>query len=392
MIKALTTDSAKHCPKHVVASGRKFVKSSENAYVEGEKDRIMPAVKAAKPNEIFTREEWTALTRVSRWHGLWLTLHGWLMVALVTGGTALLWQWHWLAGLVVTPLALLLVGGRQLGLSILMHEAAHGLLHPKRKINNFAGQWLTGSATGSDLHSYRAYHLTHHRYTQQSEDPDLGLSAAFPTTPASMRRKIIRDLTGQTFLKQRGNQFAVAWKGLKAMLSGESDAAAPAKRDTSAGTPLNRNGAAGVAAPVVDLDGAKRTTRTAGRFLLIQMAVLLVSLATLGIIPFLIWLVALATTFQLILRIRNIAEHACTTAGGDDPFSHARTTYASWWERASLAPYWVNYHSEHHLFMGVPCYNLAEANRLLIEKGHGPRMTLAKNYGEVMRTVTQPAA
>ncbi|MEH6827879.1 fatty acid desaturase, partial [Parasphingorhabdus sp.] len=256
----------------------------------------MPAVKAAKPNEIFAREEWTALTRVSRWHGLWLTLHGWLMVALVTGGTALLWQWHWLAGLVVTPLALVLVGGRQLGLSILMHEAAHGLLHPKRKINNFAGQWLTGSATGSDLHSYRAYHLTHHRYTQQSEDPDLGLSAAFPTSPASMRRKIIRDLTGQTFLKQRGNQFAVAWKGLKAMLSGESDAAAPAKRDTSAGTPLNRNGAAGVAAPVVDLDGAKRTTRTVGRFLLIQLAVLLGSLATLGIIPFLIWLVALATT------------------------------------------------------------------------------------------------
>lgn len=352
----------------------------------------MPAVKAAKPNEIFTAEEWRALTRVSRWHGLWLTLHGWLMVALVTGGTALLWQWHWLAGLIVTPLALILVGGRQLGLSILMHEAAHGLLHPKRKINNFAGQWLTGSATGSDLHSYRAYHLTHHRFTQQAEDPDLGLSAAFPTNKASMQRKVIRDLTGQTFVKQRSNQFAVAWQGLKAMLTGARVDPGPARRDTSAGTPLNRNGAAGVAAPVIDLDGAKKTTRTVGRFLLIQLIVLLVSLATLGIIPFLIWLVALATSFQLILRIRNIAEHACTTTGGDDPFSHARTTYASWWERATLAPYWVNYHSEHHLFMGVPCYNLAKANALLIAKGYGPRMTLAKNYAEVLRTVTSPVA
>ncbi|WP_254306062.1 hypothetical protein [Sphingopyxis sp. BSNA05] len=63
------------------------------------------------------------------------------------------------------------------------------------------------------------YHLTHHRFTQQSEDPDLGLSAAFPTTPASMKRKVIRDLTGQTFFKQRSNQFVVAWKGLKAMLT-----------------------------------------------------------------------------------------------------------------------------------------------------------------------------
>ena len=350
----------------------------------------MPAVKAAKPNEIFARDEWAALTRVSRWHGLWLALHGWLMVALVTGGTALLWQWHWLAGLVATPVALVLVGGRQLGLSILMHEAAHGLLHPKRKINNFVGQWLTGAATGSDLHSYRAYHLTHHRFTQQSEDPDLGLSAAFPTTPASMKRKVIRDLSGQTFLKQRGNQFAVAWKGLKAMLSGASDAAMPAKRDTSAGTPFNRNGAAGVAAPVTDLEGTKRTTRTVGRFLLVQLIVLLVSLATLGIVPFLVWLAALATTFQLILRIRNIAEHACTTTGGDDPFSHARTTRANMLMRMTLAPYWVNYHSEHHLFMGVPCYNLPRAHDLLIAKGYGPRMTIANSYAEVLRTVTTP--
>ena len=32
-----------------------------------------------------------------------------------------------------------------------MHEAAHGLLHPNRKVNNFLGQWLTGSAAGSLL-------------------------------------------------------------------------------------------------------------------------------------------------------------------------------------------------------------------------------------------------
>ncbi|MEO9600092.1 fatty acid desaturase family protein [Parasphingorhabdus sp.] len=352
----------------------------------------MPTVKAAKPDDIFTREQWAALTHVSRWRGLWLSLHAWLIVALITGGTALLWQWHWLAGLGATPLAIALVGGRQLGLSILMHEGAHGLLHPKRKINNFLGQWITGAATGSDLHSYRAYHLTHHRFTQQPEDPDLGLSEAFPTTRASLRRKIIRDLTGQTFFKQRSNQFAVAWRGLKAILSGAVDATPSAKRDTSAGTPLNRNGAAGVAAPVVDLDGAKTTARTVGRFLLVQLTVLLVSLATLGIIPFLIWLVALATSFQLVLRIRNIAEHACTATGGNDPFSHARTTHANLLMRMALAPYWVNYHSEHHMFMGVPCYNLVTAHDLLIAKGYGARMIISKSYGDVLRTVTRPMA
>ncbi|MEO9634624.1 MAG: fatty acid desaturase family protein [Parasphingorhabdus sp.] len=351
----------------------------------------MPAVKAAKPCDLFANDEWAALTHVSRWRGLWLSLHAWLMVALLTGGTTLLWQWHWIAGVIVAPLALLLVGGRQLGLSILMHEAAHGLLHPKRKINNFAGQWLTGAATGSDLHSYRAYHLTHHRFTQQPEDPDLGLSAPFPTTKASIKRKFIRDLTGQTFFKQRSSQFAKAWLGLKALISGERDAPGT-KRDTSAGRPLNNSSRAGIGAESSSIDGSIITAKTVGRFLLIQLMVLAISLATLGIMPFLIWIVALATTFQLTLRIRNIAEHACTTTGGDDPFSHARTTYARWWESAALAPYWVNYHSEHHLFMGVPCYQLAEANRLLVAKGHGARMTLAKSYSEVMRTVTQSAA
>lgn len=350
----------------------------------------MPAVKAAKPNEIFTRDEWAALTHVSPVRGLWLALHGWFLVALFAGGTALLWQWHWLAGLIATPFAILLVGGRQLGLSILMHEAAHGLLHPNRKINNFVGEWFGGAATGSDLQAYRAYHLTHHRFTQQDEDPDLSLSAPFPTTKESIKRKIIRDLTGQTFYKQRSSQFAKAWVGLKAMLRGERDGR-DAKRDTSAGQTLNNSSRAGIGAEPATVDGAIITAKTVGRFLLVHLAVLIISLATLGIIPFLIWIVALATTFQLILRIRNIAEHACTTTGGDDPFSHARTTYASWWERISLAPYWVNYHSEHHLFMGVPCYHLAKANALLIDKGYGPRMTLAKSYGEVMRTVTQPA-
>jgi fatty acid desaturase len=93
------------------------------------------------------------------------------------------------------------------------------------------------------------------------------------------------------------------------------------------------------------------------------------------------------------LRIRNIAEHACTTTGSDDPFTHARTTRASLWERAILAPYWVNYHSEHHLFMGVPCYALPRAHALLGAGGYHPRMTIEPNYGAVLCRVTanQPA-
>jgi fatty acid desaturase len=258
-------------------------------------------------------------------------------------------------------------------------------LHPGRKVNNFLGQWLSGAATGADLHAYRVYHLTHHKFTQQAEDPDLGLSQPFPTSRASIQRKIIRDLTGQTFFKQRGFQMRAAWTGLKAMLAGVSNS--EAKRDTSAGRPFNLQSRSGLDAPVANMDGAKLTARTVGRFLIIQAIILTLSLATLGWLPFLLWLAALATSFQLFLRIRNIAEHACTATGSDDPFTHARTTYAGPLERTTVAPYWVNYHSEHHLFMGVPCYHLPRAHGLLGRGGYHSRMTIAPNYHAVMQAV-----
>ena len=77
---------------------------------------------------------------------------------------------------------------------------------PNQKINDWVGEWLCAAPVGARLESYRAYHLKHHQYTEQPEDPDLELSAPFPITRASLRRKMIRDLTGQTFLKQRRAQ------------------------------------------------------------------------------------------------------------------------------------------------------------------------------------------
>lgn len=349
----------------------------------------MPAVRLLRSDTLFTPQQWRRVTRVSPSRGLWLVVHAWAVVALAAFGAAWAWQWHWLAGMAATPLALVLLGGRQLGLSILMHDAAHGLLHPNRRANNVLGQWLTGAATGSDLAAYRTYHLRHHKYTQQPEDPDLPLSAPFPTTVASLRRKMLRDLTGRTFWKQRSSQFMLAFMGLKAMLRGKSDID---QRDIRAGTPFNKDDGE-KSAITGGHGGAAIVTKAVARFLTVQMILLALSLALWGWTPFLLWLVALATTFQLFLRLRNIAEHACTSVGSDDPFTHARTTHANMLERATVAPYWVNYHAEHHLFMGVPCYRLAEVHRLLGQRGHHPQMTIAASYAAVLRTATasQPA-
>src|SRR3546814_6863280 len=102
---------------------------------------------------------------LSPWRGVWLVAHAWI-VSLALVGLA-----TWTQNPAAWLLAIVFLGGRQLGLAILMHDAAHGALHPNRKINNFLGQWLTGAAVGSDLIAYRTYHLQHHKYTRSEEQP-----------------------------------------------------------------------------------------------------------------------------------------------------------------------------------------------------------------------------
>lgn len=133
----------------------------------------MPAVARIDPKAVFTPLEWRRLTSRSSWRGMWLVIHAWGTIA---ASIALMTVWPnpltWLV-------AIMIVGTRQLGLAILMHEAAHGGLHSNKMINEFVGQWLCAVPVGADLASYRSYHLQHHRFTQQPEDPDLSLSAPF---------------------------------------------------------------------------------------------------------------------------------------------------------------------------------------------------------------------
>ncbi len=67
---------------------------------------------------------------------------------------------------------------------------------------------------------------------------------------------------------------------------------------------------------------------------------------------------------------------------------NVRTTYAGPLLRLFLAPYYVNYHLEHHLVMHMPCYNLPKLHNLMIEKGFGDQMQVGGSYWDVLRTAT----
>ncbi len=224
--------------------------------------------------------------------------------------------------------ALFVIGARQLGLAVLMHEAAHRSLFSDRRVNDWVGQWLAAYPIWTDTVVYRAYHLQHHAHTGSKRDPDLGLTTPFPVTRESLKRKIVRDLTGRTGMKFARGSFArtvARWH-----------------------EPAGRMAAIGA---------------------VVTNATLLAVLWTAGH-PwlYLLWVAAWLTTNTLVTRIRSIAEHALTP-DADDPLGNTRTTELRWWERLLIGPNRVNYHLEHHLLMTVPHYRLPEMHALLRERG-----------------------
>lgn len=129
-----------------------------------------------KLSALFSRDDIATLTERSDWAGARAVLFTWGVVALCFA--LLAWRPHplmWLAVLVV-------LGGRQLSLAILMHDAAHGTLFRRRWLNEVLADWLCGSPVGVDIQRYKRHHLVHHGKTGTGEDPDRSLSAPFPAS------------------------------------------------------------------------------------------------------------------------------------------------------------------------------------------------------------------
>lgn len=296
--------------------------------------------RGASWRESLSREEIRELLRMN-------DLRSWLSVGanwgLVAAALAMVAAWP---NPLTVVLALFVVGARQLGCAVLMHEAAHRSLFRSRRVNDFVGNWLCAYPIWSNMDVYRPYHLKHHAKTGTPEDPDLGLITPFPITRGSLKRKVWRDLSGQTGIKFAKGSFKRSVAGWKA------------------GNPAARRATVGV---------------------VVTNALLLAACTAAGYPAlYLVWAGAWLTTNTLVTRIRSIAEHAMTP-DQTDPLRNTRTTLARWWERLLVAPNRVNYHLEHHLLMTVPHYNLPRMHALLRERGLLDEACVTRGYPEVLR-------
>lgn len=308
---------------------------------------------------LLTFDERKELLAIDPWRSAWTVAVNWLGVFAAMAVVAV-----WPNPLTAIG-ALFVIGARQLGMAVVMHEAAHRTLFKQRWLNDWVGNWLSAYPVWTDLGPYRNYHLKHHAHTWTTEDPDLGLATPFPVTPESFRRKVWRDLSGQTGIKQ---------------------AIAVLNRDLGRGAKRSMRsfGMSGGTRADVGWHKVAPVAITNGVLLLILTAAGYPAL-------YLLWVVSWLTTYRLLTRIRAIAEHSMVKDPSDQ-MSNTRTTVASWWERMLIAPNRVNFHLEHHLMMTVPHHNLPRMHRLLTERGALAEANVVHGYREVLRLATSQAA
>jgi fatty acid desaturase len=314
-----------------------------------------------KLSDIFNKDEIAQLTERSDAMGWRALLFTWGVIGLTFVALA---RWPHLLTWVA---ALAILGGRQLSLAIMMHDAAHGTLFKSRWLNEVLADYACGSAVGVDIARYRQHHLVHHSKTGTDADTDRSLSAPFPASPRSLARKFLRDLSGLSAIKREYGLFLMHIGVLRWTVANEVE------KLPQAGRTWRDRLAAGA--------------RSMWKPLALQLLLLGVLWAAGHPELYLAWLGAYMTTYSLFMRIRSMAEHACTEQV-TDALRNTRTTRAGLLARATVAPLRVNYHIEHHLMPAVPYFRLPAMHRMLRERG---LVAPPPGYLDVLRIVSARA-
>lgn len=315
-----------------------------------------------KATDVLSREEIKDLLKLSNLRGFFALATTWAMII----GSFMLVAYF--PNILTFFIALIIIGGRHLALAILMHDASHYSLFKSKWMNDFFGSWFAAYFTWQDLRRYRVHHLSHHKNAGSEADPDLDLIKNFPTTRSSLRRKFLRDLLGVSGIKRLYGLLLMDLGFIEYTVSSRVTKISQSSRS-----------------PIEFITTAVRNLH----------GVVITNLVLFFILKFfnhgelyLLWIISYLCTFSLFVRIRSIAEHACTEMDLD-PTKNTRTTHANFWARITVAPHLVNYHLEHHLLMTVPHFHFKKMHALLLSKNVFNESNNLINYKKVLDLATK---
>ncbi len=268
-------------------------------------------------------------------------IYNWLLILIV------IYLYKQLSIVWLYPVAVIVIGARMHALTILMHDATHFRFLKNRKWNDLISNVFIMYPLFTSIEKYRANHLKHHQHLNTEHDPDW-----------------VAKLTKREFqFPKTKTEFLLTICSYLLLFQGVLDALWFIKR----------------------YKGAEKKTslKSEDKFLKIEFYValfILLSVFSLWKFYLLFWIVPYLTSFFMFQYIRSVAEHFGELSYEDD-LSSSRTVKPTLLERFLIAPHYVGYHIEHHLYPGVPFYHLPELHNLLMkQKEYKEKAHITKGY------------
>lgn len=222
-------------------------------------------------------------------------------------------------------IAVLLIGGRQIGLgAIALHDGTHGMLSRNKGRNDRIARIVSRTVLvfllGMNFKDYRENHLVHHRNLNTHDDPDWAFYIHWHDSSRIRRfTTLLAAISGAMFLWS-------TW-------------------------------------------GAIARLSLARKMLFFILVLALILLALLDFHParvfLMYWIVPLATWGFFINYVRAASEHfpGEFLGNGEIEIFQTRDIRTSWFDRVFVATRGTNFHLTHHLFPTIPFFHLEEAHR-----------------------------
>ncbi|HMI57966.1 MAG TPA: fatty acid desaturase [Gemmatimonadaceae bacterium] len=281
-----------------------------------------------------------------------------------------LWCWLWIIGAWaavatwtqwwVVALAIPVIGTRYYALFIIGHDGLHRRLFPNRERNDLFNDICILGALGAITRINNRNHLRHHQQLATHEDPDRHRHACFNKSEIV---EVVAYLSGISSVFT-----AVTNVFFPKAVTKKIDTIDGVEVQGEPGTPL----------------ASKPETYTARDMviLLAWQVVLIGGLSwTIGWWAYpMLWLFPVFVFTYLGDNLRSFVEHSHPEAD-DKADTHRLVTHTSnRLERLFVAPMNMNYHAAHHLWVGIPYYNLPQADRLMREHPGSTALEWRRSY------------
>lgn len=268
------------------------------------------------------------LSRLSSARFAFALAFDWLGIALAVALS------EWAQSPLVYFCSILWIGSRQHALLVLSHEGAHFRIATRQRVNDWVSDLFCAFPIFFDTKIYRRTHFAHHQFLNSAKDPDWTRKVVhedwqFPKTRAALGLLLVR---------------YAAWSGPFEWLRAAVYFSGFSKRELAI--------------------HAGRVQAVQKVMFWLGCAALLVFSAR-GLERFAFyWLMPYFFVFPTLQRLRSIAEHFGLKNEWD--LDQSRDMVVKPIEAFFFAPHNVGLHLTHHLFSGVPFYNLPRLHRQLM--------------------------